>query len=76
MLRTRTNAKVSAVLLPELYLAFQRKRSLLSADTPLVPVSRLLTLVRKKIGQHAVAVGLSAAMLASCLSAGASEVMR
>lgn len=57
-------------------MAFQPKTVLWFADTPLVPVSRLLTLVRKKIGQHAVAVGLSAAMLASCLSAEASEVMR
>ena len=33
-------------------------------------------LMLKKLGQHAVAVGLSAALLASCLSAGASELMR
>ncbi|KAL3159613.1 hypothetical protein ABBQ38_010023 [Trebouxia sp. C0009 RCD-2024] len=45
-------------------------------DTSTKPVSRLLSIVTRKIGQHAVAVGLSAAMLASCLSAGASEVMR
>ena len=56
--------------------AFQPKSFLCFADTALVPVSQLLSLVTKKIGQHAVAVGLSAAMLASCLSAGASEVMR
>jgi len=35
-----------------------------------------LSLVVKKLGQHAVAIGLSAAILASCLSAGASELMR
>ena len=38
--------------------------------------SQLLGLLLKKLGQHAVAVGLSAALVAGCLSAGASEVMR
>ena len=46
------------------------------ADTPLVPASQLMNLVVKKIAQHAVAVGLSAALLATCLSAQASELMR
>lgn len=37
---------------------------------------RVFSLVLKKLHQHAVAVGLSAALLASCLSAGASELLR
>ena len=41
-----------------------------------MPRHQLLELVLEKVGQYAVAVGLSAALLASCLSAGASELMR
>ena len=57
-------------------LAIYCEGSLWLADTSIMPVSRLLSLITRKIAQHAVAVGLSAALLASCLSAGASEVMR
>ncbi len=47
-----------------------------NADGSPVLGHKLMGLVLKKLGQHAVAVGLSAALLASCLSAGASELMR